>query len=287
MATEWWPEGFSSQRTDDVRALCDEMVGLGVFAGDADTGYRMLSPGMVRVFGDIDEITEELLSASDTYEKDRAVGAAGSRMKLSPLGQHRYSPLTAAQLADVVGARTTQLRVVVGSRATRIDAVPQALVTAARQLPESYASVTEVNSLKAWRDNMRAPTSGHLVVVSDMTLRGSEASWEESVESARRRGATRTGRGTRSAVLVAGPEHRWLLRRLVDRPDGVSGDLADVAVGLQRVDALSLQAWDHIEELDISSKRASTSCWRGPVAGHSWSSGFYPSGSRPVGLTAR
>jgi hypothetical protein len=254
MATEWWPEGFSSQRTDDVRALCDEMVGLGVFAGDADTGYRMLSPGMVRVFGDIDEITEELLSASDSYEKDRAVGAAGSRMKLSPLGQHRYSPLTAAQLADVLGAGTTQLRVVVGSRATRIDAVPQALVTAARQLPESYASVTEVNSLKAWRDNMRAPTSGHLVVVSDMTLRGSEASWEESVESARRRGATRTGRGTRSAVLVAGPEHRWLLRRLVDRPDGASGDLADVAVGLQGVDAISLQAWDHIEELDISSQ---------------------------------
>ena len=112
----------------------------------------------------------------------------------------------------------------------------------------------EVNSLKAWRDNMRAPTSGHRVVVSDMTFRGSEASWEQSLESARRRGATRTSRGTRSAVLVAGPEHRWLLRRLVDRPDGASGDLADVAVGLQRVDARSLQAWDHIEELDISSQ---------------------------------
>jgi len=254
MATEWWPEGFSSQRTDDVRALCDELVGLGVFAGHADTGYRMLSPGMVRLFGDIDEITEELLSASDTYEKDRAIGAAGSRMKLSPLGPHRYSPLTAAQLADVIGPGTTQLRVVAGSRATRIDAVPQALMTAARQLPESYASVIEVNSLKAWRDSMRAPMSGHLVVISDMTFRGSEASWEQSLESARRRGATRTARGTRSAVLVAGPEHRWLLRRLVDRPDGASGDLADVAVGLQRVDALSLQAWDRIEELDISSQ---------------------------------
>jgi len=254
MANGWWPEGFSSQRTDDVRALCDELVGLGVFAGDAETGYRMLSPGMVRLFGDVEEITEELLSASDTYEKDRAVGAAGSRMKLSPLGQHRYSPLTAAQLADVIGAGTTQLRVVVGSRASRIDAVPHALLTAAGQLPESYASVMEVNSLKAWRDNMRTPASGHLVVVSDMTVRGSEDSWEQSLESARRRGATRTGRGTRSAVLVAGPDHRWLLRRLVDRPDGASGDLADVAVGLQRVDALSLQAWDHIEELDISSQ---------------------------------
>src|SRR5262249_52299444 len=126
---------------------------------------------------------------------------------------------------------------------------------AATKLPESYASVMEVNSLKNWRDNMRAPTAGHLVVVSDMTVRGSEASWDQSVDSARRRGATRTRRGTRAAILVAGPDQRWLLRRLVDRPDDLpgGGDLADLTVGLQRVDAVALQAWDHIEELDIGS----------------------------------
>lgn len=254
MAAGWWPDGFSSQRTDDVRALCDELVGLGVFAGDAESGYRMLSPGMARLFGDAEEITEELLAASDTYEKDRAVGAAGSRMRLPTLGEHRYSPLTASQLADVIGAGTTQLRVVVGSRATRIDTVPQALVTAAGRLPKSHASVLEVNSLRNWRANMRAPSAGHLVVVSDMTVRGSETSWEQSIESAQRRGATRSGRGTRSAVLVAGTAHRWLLRRLVDRPDGGSGDLAGVTVGLQRVDDLALEAWDHIEELDLPSQ---------------------------------
>ena len=254
LAAEWWPDGFSTQRTDDVRALCDELVGLGVFAGDAETGYRMLSPGTVRLFGDVDEITEELLSANESYEKDRSVGAAGSRMRLTAVANDRFSPLTAVQLADVIGAGSTQLRVVVGSRATRVDAVTQALVAATTRLPESYASVTEVNSLRAWRDSIRAPATWHLVVVSDLTFRVSEASWDQSIESARRRGSTRTGRGTRAAVLVAGPDQRWLLRRLVDRPDGQpGGDLVDVTVGLRRVDAVALQAWDHIEELDIGS----------------------------------
>ncbi|MBV9661407.1 MAG: hypothetical protein JO337_09640 [Acidimicrobiales bacterium] len=252
LALDWWPDGFASQRADDVRALCDELVGLGVFAGDAETGYRTLSPGMVRIIGDVEEITDELIQA-ENYDKDRAVGAAGSRMKLGGPTEHRYSPLTAAQLADVIGAGRTQLRVVVGSRATRVDAVPRALAAAAGRYPKSYATVTEVNSLRSWRDSMRAPANGHLVVVSDMTVRGSETSWEQSIDSARRRGGTRTERGTRSAVLVAGPEHRWLLRRLIDRPDGAHGDLADVAVALGRVGAQSLQAWDHIEELDLPS----------------------------------
>lgn len=73
-AVEDWPEGFAGQNPDDVRALCDELVGLGVFAGDAEAGYRMLSPATVRLFGPGDEITEELISASATYEpkRDRA-----------------------------------------------------------------------------------------------------------------------------------------------------------------------------------------------------------------------
>jgi hypothetical protein len=210
----------------------------------------MLSPGIVRVFGDIDEITDELLSASEGYETDRALGAAGSRMALPELGEKRFSPLTASQLADVVGAGTTQLRVVAGSRALRVDAVGQALVAATqRRLPGT--TTIEVTALRQWREAMRAPASGHLVVVSDMTIGRSHASWDESLDAARRRGAQRSERGTRAAVLIAGPADRWLLRRLVATADGPLGDLADVAVPLRRVDAVSLQAWDHIEELDI------------------------------------
>ena len=245
-AVEYWPEGFAGQNPDDIRALCDELVGLGVFAGDAEAGYRMLSPATVRLFGSSEDIDDELLSASEMYEPDATAGAAGSRMGL---GEGRFSPLTAAQLADVVGAGRTQLRVVVGSRALRMESVPEALAAAARNLPG--ASTREVTSLRQWRDGMVAPREGHLVVVADMTVGRSTESWEQSIDAARRRGSARTVRGTRAAVLVAGPSERWLLSRLVAAGDR-RGDLADVTVGLRRIDLASLRAWDRIEELDLA-----------------------------------
>ncbi|HVM26572.1 MAG TPA: hypothetical protein VM433_02755 [Mycobacteriales bacterium] len=250
-AVDYWPEGFASQGTEDVRALCDELVGLGVFAGDAEAGYRMLSPATVRLFGSPEDVEAELLSASELYEPDPAAGASGSRMRLDAgeRDERRFSPLTAAQLADVVGAGRTQLRVVVGSRALRTESVAEALGAAAGRLPD--ASVLEVSSLRQWREAMTAPPDGHRVVVSDMTASRSPESWEASLDAARRRGTARTSRGTRAGVLVAGPADRWLLRRLVATP-AAAGDLAHLAVGLRRVDLTSLRAWDRIEELDVA-----------------------------------
>ncbi|MGI8684420.1 MAG: hypothetical protein ACR2MO_04915 [Acidimicrobiales bacterium] len=248
-AVEHWPEGFAGQNPDDVRALCDELVGLGVFAGSAEAGYRMLSPATVRLFGSVEEIMEELFSASGTYEPNVTAGAAGNRMAL---GDGRYSPLTASQLADVVGAGATQLRVVVGSRALRAEAVPDALAAAARRLPGVTTKELTGTSRRLWRDSMTAPAEGHIVVVSDMTLGRSVESWEQSIDSARRRGIARTAKGTRSAVLVAGPSERWILRQVVTTTDGRRGPLADVAVGLRRVDMPALRAWDRIEELDLA-----------------------------------
>lgn len=247
-AVEYWPEGFVGQSPDDVRSLCDELVGLGVFAGTAEAGYRMLSPATVRLFGSLEEITDELFSASGSYEPNATAGAAGNRMAL---GEGRFSPLTASQLADVVGVGATQLRVVVGSRALRAEAVPEALAAAARRLPGVTTKELTATSRRLWRECMTAPAEGHIVVVSDMTVGRSVESWEQSIDAARRRGQARTAKGTRSAVLVAGPSERWILRQMVTTTDGRRGPLADVAVGLRRVDMPSLRAWDRIEELDL------------------------------------
>lgn len=246
LAFEYWPDGFSSQHPDDVRALCDELVGLGIFAGDADTGYRMLSPAAVRLFGTGDEIESELSTAFETYVPDMTLGAAGSRPQIEGV---RYSPLSASQLADVVGQGRTQLRVVIGSRALCSQDVPAALRVAANAMPN--VTVTDVSSLKSWREMMFVPTSGHRVVIpSDSGF--SRGSFEESVIAARSRSATRSAQGTRAAVLVVGPHHREMLGRLVAPVDSKRrGDLADVSVSLGRVDLDSLRAWARIEELDV------------------------------------
>jgi hypothetical protein len=242
-AAEYWPEGFAGQDNDDVRSLCDELVGLGVFAGDAAIGYRMLSPATVQLFGTEDEVIDALMGASENYVPDIAAGAGESRISI---GNDRFSPLTADQLSDAVGVGRTQLRVVVGSRALLAESVPDALATATRRLHD--CDILETSSLRQWRDAMSVPRSGHLVVVADMTGVSRE-SCEQSIESAQRRGAARTAKGTRSAVLVAGPSERWLLSRLV--ATGV-GDLVGSEVGLRRISAAALRAWDRIEELDLA-----------------------------------
>lgn len=244
LATEYWPEGFAGTDADDVRALCDELVGLGVFAGDAEAGYRMLSPATIRLFGSVDDIANELMEASETYIPDIAEGAAGSRIEI---GGGHYSPLTAGQLADVIGMERTQLRIVVGSRALRGEAVPAAL---AKAVPTPWAAMVEATSLRQWREAMTAPREGHRVVVADMTGRSHE-SWNESIDAARRRGGGRSAKGTRAAVLVAGPSDRWLLSQLV-ASDAEAGELPDLVVGLRRIDAAALRAWDRIEELELA-----------------------------------
>lgn len=246
LAFEYWPDGFSSQHPDDVRALCDELVGLGIFAGDADSGYRMLSPAAVRLFGTGDEIENELMTAFETYVPDMTLGAAGSRPQIEGT---RYSPLSASQLADVIGQGRSQLRVIIGSRALCSEDVRAALRVAANAMPN--VMVPDVSSLKSWREMMSAPTSGHRVVIpvgGDF----SRGSFEESVKAARNRPAARSASGTCAAVLVVGPHNREILRRLVAPVGSLRhGDLADVSVSLGRVNLDSLRAWARIEELDV------------------------------------
>ncbi|MDA8286577.1 MAG: hypothetical protein M0Z42_25510 [Actinomycetota bacterium] len=247
-AAEYWPEGFAGVDNDDVRSLCDELVGLGVFAGDATVGYRMLSPATVHLFGSEDEIAGQLMEASENYVSDVAAGAGGSRISL---GSDRFSPLTADQLSDAVGIGRTQLRIVVGSRGLLAENVPAALAEAVKRLHD--CEFLETTSLRAWRDAMSVPRIGHIVVAADMTGISKE-SFEQSIEAAQRRGMARTARGTRAAVLVAGPGERWLLSRLVATPSH-AGDLVGTEVGLRRIGSAALMAWDRIEELDLAHPR--------------------------------
>lgn len=243
-AVYYWPDGFSTQEADDVRALCDELVGLGVFAGDAELGYRMLSPATVRLFGTLDEVTEQLATAYETYNPDLAAGAGGTRIRL---GDNHFSPLTASQMADALAVGKTQLRIVLGSRASGRDAVIDALRTGAKELGVEFV---ETNHLRTWKDRMTTPRDGHTVVTTDMATRSRE-SFNESVVAAQRRGTGRKSRGSRAAVLVAGCSQRWLLDELATT-SAAPGDLADLAIPLRRIDLKALAAWARIGEIDLA-----------------------------------
>ena len=62
----WWPQVFGSMDTQAMRALLDELVGLGVLIAESDEQmgilqYRIRSPNLLRLLGTKPEIEDELL----------------------------------------------------------------------------------------------------------------------------------------------------------------------------------------------------------------------------------
>ena len=57
----WWPEGFQNSASEDaIRALLDEMVGLGVLRSVGVGSYTLRSPNVVSLMGTEEEITRVL-----------------------------------------------------------------------------------------------------------------------------------------------------------------------------------------------------------------------------------
>ena len=241
LAAPSWPEAFGDATIDDIRALADELVGLGVLSGDEAHGYRMLSPATVSLFGTEEEIIEEINNAAETYQPDISDGAGAVRIALGEGG--RFSPLSSEQLFDAVGYGKVQLRVIAGSRALLSDLVAPALENAAKSVG---ADLDVAASRREFADAMPVGETGHRVVLGDLRGVGIE-SFDASVAAALTRGKARTAKGTRSAVLVVGPGDRPALTRLLG-----DEDLGGRVVSLQRITAAGLRAWVRLEELSIA-----------------------------------
>ena len=111
---DYWPAGFGGMGNDAFRALCDEMVGLGVLNRSTD-GLRLRSPNVLRLLGTDEQIEETLLESGDLEVGDRYDPSA-HRSLLTAGNRRQFSPLSAAQIADLLAPRN-QVRVVVGAPA--------------------------------------------------------------------------------------------------------------------------------------------------------------------------
>ena len=91
----WWSEGFRGRSSvDEIRALLEEMVGLGILRVTNEGYFTLRSPNVALLMGTLEEIQEELL-------RDREVPleyeAATFRSTLDLKNDSRRSPLTAQQ----------------------------------------------------------------------------------------------------------------------------------------------------------------------------------------------
>lgn len=146
----YWPEAFSSDvltRKEFIRYL-DEMVGLGVLRRSGES-YGMRSPNVVAMLGPQSALDQELHEASVHFELPYEYNPTMSRAVMAKHSRGsgpRRSPLTDADIADLIGERNPDKRstshvlragarystaLVTGSPALGIDRVVEALTVSA------------------------------------------------------------------------------------------------------------------------------------------------------------
>lgn len=147
IGAEWWKAVFDDMDTQGLRAVLDEMVGLGVLLREHEDSvrtYRLRSPNLLRLLGPQEAIDGELLRIT---ERGRVSRRPNPR-NFHPVVDRKtvaFGPLTNEQVGQVYGQRRPfQLTLVTGSEALGLDAVE-------RQLDKLLGESGDGARDKAWR----------------------------------------------------------------------------------------------------------------------------------------
>ena len=233
----YWPAGFAGLNVEGFRAYLQEMVGLGVLAPNNDgRGWHLRSPNVLRMIGSRDDVTAELVHAESEAVPSEFI--ALSTRRLLPDGRTR-SPLTAAQVDDLLGDHANQVRVVLGSAAVGVENVATTLRAVCADLGERY-DLVEPRGRKPFEDALVAGALGRRrLVLSDLVaMAAKDDACAQALTTALSDRPTSPG-VTRLVVIVAGTDQlRFWQSALADAERPGLG-----VVTLRRHDRRSLRVW--------------------------------------------
>ena len=248
----YWPIGFARLDVEGFRAYLQEMTGLGVLAANNDgRGWHLRSANVLNMIGTAEDVEVQLLGAAELSVPDEFL-ALQSRQEL-PGG--RRSPLTVAQVDDLLGDHGNQVRVVLGSHATGVEFVGDA-VRAAANVGNRFA-VPVVASRRQFEEELVAGTPGERRVVLDdlVSVALNEVSCLEALEAAQTRWPSAPG-VTRAAVIVSGPAQMNLWRQLFTGSSlSAPVRLPVGTITLRRYDAATLRVWSLETNMFTSEER--------------------------------
>ena len=146
IGADWWRAVFEDMDAQGLRAVLDEMVGLGVLLREREElvrTYRLRSPNLLRLLGPQEAIETELLRIID---RDRV--SRPNPRNFHPVVDRKtvaFGPLTNEQVGLISGQRRPfQLTVVTGSEALGLAAVE-------RQLDKQLGEASGDGQGRAWK----------------------------------------------------------------------------------------------------------------------------------------
>lgn len=218
-ALSFWEQGFrDSAAHDQIVALLDEMVGLGILRVVKQGFYTLRSPNVVLLMGTLDQIEVELLRNREPpieYEPDSFRAAYQDRHKPDGMDVTRRSPLTARQMSEII-TPTSGTAILFGCLAAERERVEPFLVQAAVQQPANEVCVCvlpPVSSRAEFRRELEQITEPCSSSRTTVVLVPESCPWSETWIDEAHNHMTKLRPHTSAVrvVFIADPSNAWTL----------------------------------------------------------------------------
>ena len=245
----WWSEGFRGRSSvDEIRALLEEMVGLGILRVTNEGYFTLRSPNVALLMGTLEEIQEELL-------RDREVPleyeAATFRSTLSLKNDFRRSPLTAQQESKLQ-SRENGVSIIFGCKAAGLGDLKIFLESAYIKKKEFFRYWDEISDQADFTRRLQESSRNRKKDGITLIVVSSQCNWSETWVNEAIQKVTRLKKDDSfmRVVFIADPQKAWQL--VSQNSTGLVG-LEERAIPLKTWHDSALRHW--LEDFNFPSDK--------------------------------
>lgn len=235
----WWSEGFHGRSSvDEIRALLEEMVGLGILRVTNEGYFTLRTPNVALLMGTPEEIQEELL-------RDREVPleyeAATFRSTLGIKNDSRRSPLTAQQESKLQ-SRENGVSIIFGCQAAGLDELKVFLESAFSKKKEFFRYWDDISEQADFTQRLQEISrnrkkDGTTLIVVSSQCDWSEAWVNEAIQKVKR---LKKDDSFMRVVFITDPQKAW---QLVSQDSSGLVGLEERAIPLKTWHDCALRHW--------------------------------------------
>ncbi|MDL5055387.1 RNA polymerase sigma factor RpoD [Oscillatoria laete-virens NRMC-F 0139] len=206
----WWSEGFRGRSSvDEIRALLEEMVGLGILRVTNDGYFTLRTPNVALLMGTPEEIQEELL-------RDREVPveyeAATFRSTLGSKNNSRRSPLTAQQESKLQ-SRENGVSIIFGCQAAGLGDLKIFLESAYVKKKEFFRYWDKISDQADFTRRLQESSRNRKKDGTTLLVVSSQCNWSEAwvYEAIQKVTRLKKEDSFMRVVFIANPQKAWEL----------------------------------------------------------------------------
>lgn len=248
LAREWWPDVFEKMDQQSLRAVLDEMDGLGVLVREDEEAtrmYRLRSPNLLRLLGTRDQIEDELLRITE-HSSPRILNPRNFHSKVDER-TFCFGPLTKeqeGQISNAINDDIFGITIISGSSALGLKDVPNQVQNIFSEM-EDWNELTLPLQFNTARDRivdfvkeqLKQRNRKNLFSIIELCYLQDDLDVSKFITNlfeSNKRGCTSTSRG--HIFLLMDPDHSW---------SWLSDDRREDTLEHSRINYTELKRWSN------------------------------------------